>query len=252
MFPLVSLCVLVVGVLPVAPAEAKDSIKVTKATFAREVTEKFEAKGVTTDFYAHETVNILLQIKGRPKKGVIEGRWTFGGDEIGKAKLDVASVNKGVLFSFGADTFAKFNFTPGPDGLIIGNTYAVQILINGVSNGSYSFSVLPPKDALPSKVSKAYTSKVEGGPEVKVFAPTDTVFVSFLGDFGITSWIQAEWSVSGKLDPAGTRSLTLKENKKAVDGNFSFLPAGGWPKGPHSVKIILNDKTVGKYTFNVA
>jgi hypothetical protein len=87
---------------------------------------------------------------------------------------------------------------------------------------------------------------------VKTFAPTDVVYLSFLGDFGKTSWVEGDWTVSGKLDPEGTRSITLKDDQKQVDGSFSYLPKGGWPKGTHSVTMIINDEVAGKYTFTVA
>ena len=58
--------------------------------------------------------------------------------------------------------------------------------------------------------------------------------------------------MNGKVAPEGTRSLTLKEDLKATDGNFLFLPKGGWPKGSHSVTLVLNDVTVGKYAFKVS
>ena len=48
------------------------------------------------------------------------------------------------------------------------------------------------------------------------------------------------------------RSLTLDENKKAVDGNFSLLPPGGWPKGKHSVTLFMNDRKIVTSSFAVA
>ena len=87
---------------------------------------------------------------------------------------------------------------------------------------------------------------------MKKFGPTDTIYLLFNGDFGVKSWIEATWTVSGKEAPEGTRSLTLKEDVKATDGNFSFLPKGGWPKGSHSVTLVLNDVKVGTYSFTVA
>lgn len=235
----------------VSEASAK-GISVKKSTFAREVTDKFEAKGVTTEFQTTETVFLLLQIKGRPKKGKIIGSWSFRGEGIGKADVDLASVNKGVLFSFGEDTYVKFFFKPGPTGLVIGKTYAVDVSADGTPVGKYAFSVVPPKTAVPSRIISTRMSNADGGPAAKTFAPTDTVYLLFNGDFGTKSWVEATWTVSGKVAPEGTRSLTLKEDIKAVDGNFSFIPKGGWPKGSHSVTLVLNDVKVGTYSFAVA
>lgn len=246
-----TLCLSLLGVFTASEAPAK-GIKIGKATFAREVTDKFEAKGVTNVFTAKETVYLLLKINGRPKKGKIEGVWSFRGTEIGRADVNLASVNKGVLFSFGEDTFVKFFFTPGPSGLLVGKSYAVDVNADGVAAGHYTFSVAPPKTAVPSKVLTTRLAKSEGGAATKVFGPTDTVYLLFNGDFGVTSWLESNWTINGKEAPEGTRSLTLEKDVKAVDGNFSFLPKGGWPKGVHAVSLVLNDQTVGTYKFSVS
>ena len=89
------------GLITAEPAAAK-GITISKATFAREVTSDFKAKGLTTKFRGPETVFLLLQVKGRPKSGKIEATWSFRGDPIGKADVDLSSVNKGSSFQSGA------------------------------------------------------------------------------------------------------------------------------------------------------
>ena len=240
------------GLIAPSAASALPTIKITKATFAREVTKDFKTNGETTVFDGKQTVNLLLRIKGRPKSGTVEGQWTFRGKEIDSASIDLASINKGVVFSFGQDTFVNLNFTPGPTGLPIGQSYFVNVKVNAAAAGSYQFSIAPPTGALASVVSKTRLSNADGGPAKTTFAPTDTVYLLFTGDFGIRTWVESNWTVNGKADSAGTRSLELTENKKAVDGNFLYLPKGGWPTGKHSVSLIMNDKSVGTYQFNVA
>ena len=227
------------------------TVKISKATFARSVTDDFKAKDPTTEFQSAETVYLLLKIKGRPKKGKIEGRWVFRGTELGKADVDLATINKGVFFTFGEDSFVKFNFTPGKDGLPFGQSYMVEVRTDGVLAGTYPFTVVPPKGIPASKISKVTLSNAKGGPPLTNFALTDTIYLNFLGDFGVGTWLEASWTVGGKVDPAAIRSLTLQETKLAVNGNFSNLPQGGWPKGPHSVTLVMNDKDVGTYKFTV-
>jgi hypothetical protein len=84
-----------------------------------------------------------------------------------------------------------------------------------------------------------------------VFAPDEAVFLVGRGDLGVGTWLQAEWTVGGELDEAGTRSLTAEENLEDVPFSFSFLPEGGWPAGEHTVVLIMNDQEVGRYTFTV-
>ncbi len=241
-----------VALLTMPGTASAKGVTIKKATFAREVTSDFKAKGETTRFLKNETVFLLLRIKGRPKSGKVESTWQFRGEEIGKASVDLASVNKGVLFSFGEDTFVKFNFTPGPDGLPIGKTFAVGVTVNGESAGRYPFEVVPPKTAIPSRVNRTFLANAVDGPESKVFPAAGKVFLRFTADVGIDTWVEASWTVGSKVDPEGTRSLTIRENKKAADGNFSFLPAGGWPKGKNSVTLLMNDQQVGTYPFTVS
>ncbi len=240
------------GVLTAGPASAK-GITISKATFAREVTSDFKAKGVTTKFLGTETVFLLLKIKGRPKSGKVEATWSFRGEPIGSADVDLSSVNKGLLFSFGEDTYAKFNFTPGPkQALPIGTSYQVKVTTDGRPAGTYPFEVIVPATAIASRIATTMLSKSTTPSATSTFAPTDTVYLLFTGDFGVGSWVEAQWTVNGKVAPGATRSVTLDQNKKAVDGNFYLLPPGGWPKGKHAVTLFMNDRKIVTSSFTVA
>lgn len=236
-----------------APTASAKGITISKATFAREVTKDFKAKGVTTKFQGNETVFLLLRVKGRPKSGKIEATWNFRGSSIGSASVDLSTVNKGLLFSFGEDTYAKFNFTPNAkQALPIGTSYQVVVKTDGKPTGTYPFEIVPPPTAIPSKVAETMLSKSTTPTPSATFAPTDSVYLLFLGDFGIGTWLEAQWTVGGKVVPDATRSLTLEENKKGVDGNFYLLPPGGWPKGQHSVTLFMNDRRIVTSSFTVA
>jgi hypothetical protein len=241
-----------VGSTSVAEAASAKGITIKKATFAREVTDEYEAKGVTTEFQTSESVFLLVQIKGRPKKGKVSATWSFRGKSVATADIDLADVSKGVLFSIGQDTYATFNLTPGPAGLVVGNSYSTTIKFDGAVIDTYKFAVVPPKTALVSKVTATRLSNAKEGPALTKFAPTDTVYLLFEGDFGVKSWVEATWQVNGKKAPEATRSLNLTEDGKDLNGNFTYVPKGGWPKGSHSVMLVLNDVTVGTYKFTVA
>jgi hypothetical protein len=253
LLPIIAIVTLLSALPSAMPlAQAKDSIKIKKATLAKAITDDFQVKNPTTKFYGTEAVYLLAQVKGRPKSGTVEARWSFRGESVGTASVDLSSVNKGLLFSFGEDTYVKFHLKPGADELYIGGSYVVEVFANGVSSGKYKFSIVPPAKAIPSEVTDAYTSKTEGGAEVTKFAPTDKVFLSFVGDFGTATWLEGEWFVNGKVAPEGTRSLRLSDNNPEVDGSFSFLPKGGWPKGNHAINLVMNDELIGTFKFTVA
>ncbi len=236
-------------------AEAKGT-KVVKATFAKDVTKDFKAKQPGSKFAGTETVFLLLEFSGRPKKGVVESIFNFRGEEIARTNVNFETVNDGLLFSFGANTFVKFFFKPDPKNPLPIGEFIVDVTVDKAKVGSYPFSIVPPAGAIATKIASAKIArKVDENNAViepgTVFAPADTVYLAFTGDYGKGSWLEAQWTVGGKVDPNGTRSITLKENAKGQPGSFSFVPSGGWPIGAHSVELTVNAKSIGKYAFTV-
>ncbi len=245
------LSTMLVGAAQNAGADSSSKVQVLKAVFATKVSEDFEASGETKSFQRTETVNLLLRLKGRPKKGKVSAQWSFR-----KGKIDVASVEladaKGGFFSRGGDTFVKFFLQPDKDGLPIGKSYMVDVTVDDKPLGKYAFAVVPPATSIPSKIAKAFLSKMKEGAPATSFAPGDTVYLNITGDFGAKSWIEGSWIVNGTADTKGTRSLVIEKDVKSTPAFFFFRPDNGWPKGKHSVVLVLNDETVGTYTFSVS
>jgi hypothetical protein len=245
----------VLATLGLAPAIAKGP-SVAKATFAKNVTKDFQAQNPTTSFKGTETVHLLLEFKGRPKKGKVEGVWRFDfGDEIGRATVDFATAN-GSLFSVGGNTFVKYFLRPDAAKPLPVGPYKVDVTVDGLAAGTYKFKVIPPSGAVPTKFAKAVLATGTDADFNPVgvttsFKKTDNVNVVFKGTFGVGSWLQATWTVGGKVDPAATRSLTLTENGTDIGGAFNYLPAGGWPPGKHQVELMVDGVVVGKYPFTV-
>ena len=244
------------GTFSVPNAAQAKGTKVVKSTFAKEVTKDFKAKQPGSKFLGTETVFLLLEFSGRPKKGVVDAVFNFRGAEIGRTNVNFATVNDGLLFSFGENTFVKFFFKPDPKNPLPLGSFTVDVSVDKVKVGSYPFTIVPPADAIATNIASVKIAKevdqnnavVQAG---TVFAPSATVYLAFTGDYGKSSWLEAQWTVSGKVVAEGTRSLTLKENAKGQPGTFSFIPAGGWPVGTHSVQFTVNGKLIGKYTFTV-
>jgi hypothetical protein len=251
----------IIGVLSVltvasttAPALAKGP-SVKKATFAKNITKDFKAQNPTTNFDGKETVYLLLEFGGRPKKGKVESIWKFGaGGEIARATVDFAAANSG--FTFGGNTFVKFNLTLDPKSPLPVGPYKVDVTVDGAAAGSYPWKVIPPKGAGPTKLGKvvlATGTDADYKPTgiATTFKKTDSVNLVFNGSFGLGSWLQATWKVAGKVDDEGTRSLTLEENVTDIYGTFNYLPKGGWPVGKHSVELMVDGVVAGNYSFTV-
>ncbi|WP_397383245.1 hypothetical protein [Prosthecobacter sp.] len=212
-------------------------------------------KDVAEFFKPDETVFLSIELKGRPKAGVVAAKFMFREDLMAEAKVDVATVNKGVIFSFGEDTFVSFDMkTKQP--MPVGACYRADVTLDGKPLGQFPFRVAPPKEAIPSKLLKAALAKgadEDHKPvnETHEFDGLDKVFLAGVGNLGLSSWLEATWLVNGKVDDEGTRSFTMKENKENVPFHFAFIPAGGWPAGTHEVSLQLDGQEVAHEKFTV-
>jgi hypothetical protein len=258
--PIIALLITIGLVLSASPANAAapgaESIKLKKVTFAHGLTDDYQPINPGNQFYPDETVYLSVQIAGRPKSGVITARFFWHDQFIAEKGIDLAEVNAGLIFSFGQDTYAGYTLTHEQPFLISPNYYA-EVLFDGQSLGRYPFQAIPPKEAIPTQINALtlargadeYYNPIE---PTATFAYDETVYLVGNGNLGLSTWLQAEWYVNGVRDDAGTRSITMKENRTSAGFSFSFLPDGGWPTGTHEVHLIVNDIEVTQQPFTVA
>lgn len=232
-----------------------EEVVLKQATFCHGLKEDQSPKDTAEFFMNDETVFLSLELKGRPKSGIVAAKFMFRDDVLADAKVDVATVNKGVIFSFGQNTFVGFDVTHEKP-LPVGDCYVADVTFDDQPLGKFPFKIAPPKDAIPSKVLRVTMAKgadedQQPVDETREFAGDEKAVLVGVGDLGLSSWLEASWKVGGKVDDAGTRSFTMKENKKDVPFSFSFVPAGGWPAGTHEVVLVLDGKTVATEKFTV-
>jgi hypothetical protein len=248
----------VAGVINLALAAAAfgaEDSPLKRATFCHGLEENQSPKGEAKSFTETETVYLSVELKGRPKAGVVSAKFMFRDSLIAEGKVDVATANKGVLFSLGQSTFAGFNLTHASP-LPVGDCYAAVVSFDGKALGTFPFRIAPPKEAIPSKIksvtlARSVDKNRKPVDETREFSPQDDVILAGVGDLGLSSWIEATWTVGGKVDDAGTRSLTMQENKADVPFTFTFHPAGDWPAGIHEVALQLDGKEVAREKFTV-
>ncbi len=238
------------------PPEPAGGIQVVEATFAHGLSDQMEPVDPGADFGPAETVYLSVRIKGRPKEGVVTARFYWHDSLIAEADVDLADANSGLIFSVGEDTYAGYTLTHEQD-FPQSDQYRAEVFAGDQALGSYPFRVVPPPDAIPTQITQvtlALGTDENYNPvePTTTFAVDDTVNLVGHGDLGLATWLQADWYVSGQLDEAGTRSLTLAENAPDTGFAFSYLPEGGWPAGEHFVVLTVNDQEVGRYTFTVA
>ncbi len=236
------------------PLRAQDSI-LKQATFCRSLAEN-QTPGEKADFFMPEdTVYLSVELKGRPKTGVVGCRFLFEETLIAETKVDLATVNKGVLFSVGQSTFAGFHLTP-TNPLPVGDVYRAEISLDGKALGTFPFRIAPPKNAIESKFKSAIFEKEVAEerqalePDASL-APEDSVVFKGVADLGVSTRLRVNWLVNGKLDPKGTRGLTMEENKADCGFFFSFRPDHGWPVGKHEVILLINGKEAKRQSFTV-
>ena len=240
----------------VQPTTAAAGLEILEATFAHGLGEQMQPIDPGSEFSPSDSVNLSLRIKGRPKEGVITARFFWYDAPITEASVDLADANSGLLFSFGEDTYVGFSLTPS-EPFPLSDQYSAQVFFNDQPVGVYSFSIVPPADAIPSTVS-AVTLAQGATDNYDPITPTTTfssdmeVFLVGEGDLGIATWLQADLYINGEPFEEGTRSLTLEENIPGAGFVFSFLPEGGWPEGEHFVVLTMNDREVGRYTFTTS
>ena len=239
----------------VLPAHSAEDTLLKKATFCRGLDEKNGPKDPVESFADNETIYLSVELKGRPKTGIVSARFMFRTDPIGEQKVDVATVNGGVILSIGQNTFAGFSIS-SKNPLPIGDCYTAELSFDGKPLGTFPFKIAPPKGALPSKLlsvtlAKGVDDKRQPVDETHDFGAEEKVMLVGTADLGLSSWLEATWIVGGKLDDAGTSGLDIKENNKAVPFSFSFIPANGWPAGNHEVALQIDGKEVAREKFTV-
>jgi hypothetical protein len=237
------------------PPQPDAGIEILGATLAHGLSEEMQPVDPGADFRPDETIYLSVEIKGRPKEGIVTARFYWHEDLIAEAGVDIADVNSGLLFSIGQNTYAGYNLNheqPFP----LSDQYRVEVFDDQALLGTYPFRVVPPAEAIPSQVREAVLAL--GADEnydpidpTTTFGFDETVHLVARGDLGLSSWIQVDWYVDGQLDEAGTRSLTMDENAPETGFAFSFLPEGGWPAGEHYVILTMDDQEVGTYSFTI-
>lgn len=120
-------------------AEVKPSVK--SVTFAEKLNESYQAVNPKTQFKPTDTIYVSVDIAGRPKTGILNGKFYYGEQFITEATLDFSSINSGVLFSIGEDTFAGFTLSP-TQAWPVSKDYRLELYLDNVKVGNYPFEVI--------------------------------------------------------------------------------------------------------------
>ena len=226
--------------------------------FTHALDEDMTPTDVADSYTPEQEIYISVQLDGNPKEGIISSTFFYGDQEIADAQVDLAKARdeQGVIFVIGGDTYVGFTLShdsPFPPS----THYRADIALDGELAGEYSFQVVPPEDAIPSKLLSATLSEDVNADTYEPYHPTDTfpadkpVFLAGRVDLGRGSTLGAEWYIDGALDDTATRILTSSEDSPDVPFYFTYLPENNWPEGKHKIILLLNDEPVGEYEFTI-
>ena len=233
-----------------------DEGKILEVKLAHGIDENMQPIEPGNEFLPEGTIYLTVTVGGQPKTGVYAARFSWKEELIAESSLDLAAEGVKQLSILGGNTNLGFTVTH-EQAFPISPNYRAEVLQEGVLQGTYAFAVVPPADAIPSKISEVTLAlgadeAYEPVDPATTFLPSEMVYLAGRGDLGLSTWLQAEWYVSGELDPEGTKDVTLAENAPDAPFTFSFIPAGGWPEGDHEVALRMNDVEVGRYSFTVS
>ena len=206
-------------------------------------------------FYPDQTIFVSVELHGRLRSGVVGAGLYFQEQLIAESHVDLEEASPATISPAG-NTVASFQFKP--QGVWPQSTsYRTELSFEGRALGSFPFRILPPKDAIASRLKSWKLSKhadffKRGGVEAShEFGPQDRVELSGVASVGAKSWLQIEWKVAGEIDQAGTRELAVSANKSNAPFSFSFLPNGGWPVGMQEVILTMNGREVVREKFAI-
>jgi hypothetical protein len=118
---------------------AKPTVK--SVTFAEKLNESYQAVNPKTQFKPTDVIYVSVDVSGRPKTGLLTGKFFFGDQLITDATVDFATVNSGVIVSLGEDTFVGFNLV-GNQPWPVSKNYHFDLYLDGAKVGSYPYEVI--------------------------------------------------------------------------------------------------------------
>jgi hypothetical protein len=118
---------------------AKPTVK--SVTFAEKLNESYQAVNPKTQFKPTDVIYVSVDVSGRPKTGLLNGKFFYGDQLISEATVDFATVNSGVIVSIGEDTFAGFNLV-GNQPWPVSKNYRFDVYLDGAKVGSYPYEVI--------------------------------------------------------------------------------------------------------------
>ncbi len=236
-----ALGVVLAACLPVKPATPE----VVSVTLARKLAQDYRPVEETTEFYPTETFNCSVKVSSLPKGSVVKAAWFYGDELLNETTYTAEKAGSGYVgFHLKAEKYWPIG------------KYRVKVYLNDEFAREAEFSVVPPKEAIPSQVKKVVMAREvdEDKKPVKttsVFSPDDTIHCSVNADLGLYSRLVARWYYEGQLQENLTSYFVAEENAPDTYVDFYVRPSSPLPEGDYYVEIYLDGNLVHRADFSV-
>jgi|GEM_PF-1170208 len=237
-----ALAVTLIACISVKPATPE----VKGLTLAKELTADYKPVKETAEFYPTEPFYCSVNVASIKKGDVVKASWFYGEELINETTYTAEKAGSGYI---------GFNLKPEKYWPI--GQYRVKIYLNDQAAGEKTFSVVPPKEAIPSKVKKVVMAREVDEDQrpvelATVFAPDETIHCSVNADLGIYSRLVAKWYREGKLLEDLTTTFVAEKNASDTYVDFYLEPSPALTEGNYTVEIYLDGNLARTVDFSVS
>lgn len=238
---IVALSTVLLACLPLKPAEPE----VVSVTMAKELAKDYKPIKETAEFLPTEPFNCSVKVANLSKGAEVKTVWFYGEELLEEVPYIADESGSGYI-----------GFTLEPEDYWPIGKYKVKVYLNDQYAKEVDFSVVPPEDAIPSRVKKVVIAREvdENQKPVEIaeeFYPYETVYCSVNADLGVYSRLEARWYHEGELQEDLTTVFVAEENATNAYVSFYIKPDPALAEGEYTVKIYLDGNLAGTAYFSV-
>lgn len=238
---IVALSTVLLACLPLKPAKPE----VVSVTMAKELAKDYKPIKETAEFLPTEPFNCSVKVANLSKGAEVKTVWFYGEELLEEVPYIADESGSGYI-----------GFTLEPEDYWPIGKYKVKVYLNDQYAKEVDFSVVPPEDAIPSRVKKVVIAREvdENQKPVEIaeeFYPYETVYCSVNADLGVYSRLEARWYHEGELQEDLTTVFVAEENATNAYVSFYIKPDPALAEGEYTVKIYLDGNLAGTAYFSV-
>jgi len=212
-------------------------------TVATSLDKDYKAVSATETYTPTQSFHLSVQVSNLEKGSTLLAKW-YQGDELFK-EYPYTSDKSG-------SGHVGFSLTPNKAWPL--GKFKAEVYLGDELAKTVQFSVVPPEDAVPSRVTQVTLARgtddnMNPVDPTVTFQEADTVNAVIAGDFGIYSQLRCEWYLNGELSKETITTITIQEN--APDSAVACMLKPPLPAGTQQVKVYLDGNVARALDFAV-